>query len=92
MKPVLHHSQFQTGPHELVLLCLIKLKWEFVFTEEVMVKTSIVQIYSWSQSCYFYNTISDNLAIEKSYSQVMLFYYLMLSKQEWRAVSRDSNP
>lgn len=42
MKPVLHRSQFQAGPHELFLLCLIKLKGEFVFTKEVMARMGSV--------------------------------------------------
>lgn len=92
MKPALHCSQFEAGPHELILLCLIKLKWEFVFTEEVMMKTSSVWIFvnpeNKSFGCFcihcthFWSqnhslSVSDKLYDGKSYLQLILSDYLV---------------
>lgn len=53
-KPVLHCSQFWAGPQELILLCLIKLKWEFIFTEEATVKTGSVEFVALSEKQHFF--------------------------------------
>lgn len=52
-KPGLHHSQFWAGPQELILLGLIKLKWEFIFAEEATVKTGSVKFVVLSEEQHF---------------------------------------
>lgn len=52
-KPALHQSQFWAGPQELLLLCLIKLKWEFIFAEEATVKTGSVKFVALSKEQHF---------------------------------------
>lgn len=52
-KPGLHHRQFWAGPQELILLCLIKLKWEFIFAEEATVKTGPVKFVALSEEQHF---------------------------------------